>query len=134
MQYLLTVLSDWRSKMDTALQAKDEATFDLSMRMVGRLVVCFVATGAGVGYLGGTLRINWREHLAGEMLREYFGYALYGLKGTKVDNPDERVTSAVERLCDSVVGMVIVAVCAGIALVLVYMNHQAKEREPHRAL
>ena len=60
-----------------------------------------------MGYLGGTLRINWREHLAGEMLREYFGYALYGLKGTKVDNPDERVTSAVERLCDSVVGMVI---------------------------
>ncbi|KAH8068970.1 ATP-binding cassette sub-family D [Aureococcus anophagefferens] len=79
-----------------------------------RLVVCFVAIGAAVGYLSGTLRIDWREHLATEMIREYFGYALYGLKASKVDNPDERVTAAVEQLSDAVVGMVIDASLAWI--------------------
>jgi ABC-type uncharacterized transport system fused permease/ATPase subunit len=112
--YLLTILSDWRSRMDTALQEKDEATFNLAMQMVARLVVCFVAIGAAVGYLSGTLRIDWREHLATEMIREYFGYALYGLKASKVDNPDERVTAAVEQLSDAVVGMVIDASLAWI--------------------
>ncbi|KAH8098147.1 ATP-binding cassette sub-family D [Aureococcus anophagefferens] len=100
--------------MDTALQEKDEATFNLAMQMVARLVVCFVAIGAAVGYLSGTLRIDWREHLATEMIREYFGYALYGLKASKVDNPDERVTAAVEQLSDAVVGMVIDASLAWI--------------------
>lgn len=111
--YLMTQVSNWRSKLDTALQAKDAENFEAALAGLAKLVTMFVVLGGFTSYVGGALRINWRAHTARAMFDEYFGGpALYGIKATKIDNPDQRTTAAVEGLSEAVVGMLVDATLA----------------------
>ncbi|KAH8050363.1 ATP-binding cassette sub-family D [Aureococcus anophagefferens] len=103
--WLLTKLSHWRSRVDTALQAKDPDGVE-------------AIRGTAI-FLYGRLTISWKEVLSGDLIAKYVATGLFvrppraarrrvrrvASQAAKapggVENPDERVTSTVDSLIGS---------------------------------
>ena len=94
--WLLTKLSHWRSRVDTALQAKDPDGFVEAIRVLLRFVGGFTCLSGTAIFLYGRLTISWKEVLSGDLIAKYVATGLF------VRPP--RVLSGVSRPTRSVAG------------------------------
>ena len=75
--WLLTKLSHWRSRVDTALQAKDPDGFVEAIRVLLRFVGGFTCLSGTAIFLYGRLTISWKEVLSGDLIAKYVATGLF---------------------------------------------------------
>ncbi|PIK48919.1 ATP-binding cassette sub-family D member 4 [Apostichopus japonicus] len=86
------------------LPAKDWAGFWSTLSESIMYIVLVASIKSAKQYISGILYVHWRESLTLYIHREYFQSANYYqiniLRAGNIDNPDQRITQDVERLCN----------------------------------
>ena len=87
--------------LDNVLVAKNESAFYTQMQLFVVVLVVAVPTIAFYRFVRLSLANAWRQNLSVMILDEYFAHRAYYLldsnsTGTKIDNPDQRISEDIE--------------------------------------
>lgn len=102
----------------TALTNRNEVEFYRSLwRYLGTFALA-VPIGVSYRFTSDRLSLLWREWMTADLLRRYFyNRVYYRLRGSAVDNPDQRITEDVRLFTSSILGYLLVLINSVVTLV-----------------